>query len=80
MQTKNKRKGDAYGLGDRSRDCAAEAFEESYAEQTFQHQNTASRLGFLLALDQTDHGGQTLHLSDSVRPMKLTPKDETEPR
>lgn len=62
------------------RDCSFDAIEERYAEQTFQYQNTASRMGFLLVLDQTDHGGQALHLADSIRPMKLTPKDETEPR
>jgi hypothetical protein len=48
--------------------------------QTFQYQNTASRIGFLLVLDQTDRGGQVLHLAYSIRPMKLTPKDESEPR
>lgn len=62
------------------RDCSFDAIEERYAEQTFQYQNTASRMGFLLVLDQTDRGGQALHLADSIRPMKLTPKGETEPR
>ncbi len=62
------------------RDCSFEAIEYRYAEQAFQYQNTASRMGFLLVLDQSDRGGQALHLADSIRPMKLTPKDETEPR
>lgn len=62
------------------RDCSFETIEDRYAEQTFQYQSTASRMGFLLVLDQTDRGGQALHLADSIRPMKLTPKGETEPR
>ncbi len=62
------------------RDCSFNALETNYSAQTFQYQNTASRLGFLLVLDQTDRGGQALHLADSIRPMQLTPKDETEPR
>lgn len=62
------------------RDCSFDAIKERYAGQTFQYQNTASRMGFLLVLDQTDRGGQALHLADSIRPMKLTPKGETESR
>ncbi len=62
------------------RDCSFDALEARYSGQTFQYQNTASRIGFLLVLDQTDRGGQALHLADSIRPMKLTQKDEAEPR
>ena len=60
--------------------CSFDALEKNYSAQTFQYQNTASRLGFLLVLDQTDREGQALHLANSIRLMHLTPKDETEPR
>ncbi len=60
--------------------CSFDALQTNYSAQTFQYQNTASRLGFLLVLDQTDRGGQALHLAHSIRLMHLTPKDETEPR
>ena len=63
-----------------NRKCTFDDLTKKYSAQTFQYQSTSARLGFMLVLDQTNRGGQTLHLADAIRPMQLTPKDESEPR
>ncbi|MDV6033162.1 MAG: hypothetical protein F9B45_24360 [Phycisphaera sp. RhM] len=59
------------------RDCSFDSLNKAYSSQTFEYQNTASRLGFLLVLDQTDRDGKGIHLTDCIKPISVVPNGET---
>ncbi|WP_168565082.1 hypothetical protein [Crateriforma spongiae] len=61
-------------------DCSFDGLTAAYAGQTFDYQNTSSRLGFMLVLDQTDRGGAAMHLSDLFKVIQMTRANESQPR